>query len=109
MRIRILMRVYLRRHGTYTALQSMEVLTMALVTPTHVTPADVLDYLLTLTPTEETLVYGGGRGRFGRLGFLLGYNTAGFAPLSLYHCPNAWRPCVLYESVDIAPPYRLHS
>src|SRR3989475_2758953 len=109
MRIRILMRVYLRRHGTYTALQSMEVLTMALVTPTHVTPADVLDYLLTLTPTAEALVYGSGGGQLRRLTFLLDYTPAWLRPLSLYQCLNAGRPGVLYESVDIAPIYGRYS
>src|SRR5262252_5261654 len=87
----------------------MEVLTMALATPTHVTPADVLDYLLTLTPTEETLVYGGGRGRLRRLTFVLDYAPAWLAPLSLYQCLNAGRPGVLYESVDIAPIYGRYS
>src|SRR5215831_18420813 len=103
------MRGYLRRHGTYTALQSMEVLTMALATPTHVTPVDVLDYLLTITPTEETLVYGGGRGRVRRLTFPLDYAQPWLAPLSLYQCLNVGRPGVLYESVDIAPIYGRYS
>ena len=82
---------------------------MALATPTHVTPAVVLDYLLTLTPTEETLVYGGGRGRLRRLTFGLDYTQACLAPLALYQCLNAGRPGVLYESVDIAPIYGRYS
>ena len=62
---------------------------MALATPTHVTPAAILDYLLTLTPAEETLVYGGGRGCLRRLTFGLDYTPAWLAPLALYQCLNA--------------------
>ena len=76
---------------------------MAIAISMHVTPADVLDYLLTLTPTEETLVYGSGRGQLRRLTFLLDYTPAWLSPLALYQCLNAGRPGVLYESVDIAP------
>jgi anthranilate/para-aminobenzoate synthase component I len=82
---------------------------MAIATSTSVTPADVLDYLLTLTPTEETLVYGSGRGQVRRLTFPLDYTQAWLAPLSLYQCLNASRPGVLYESVDIAPTYGRYS
>ena len=78
---------------------------MAFATPTQATPTAVLDYLLTITPTEETLVYGGGRGRLRRLTFGLDYTQACLAPLALYQCLNAGRPGVLYESVDIAPIY----
>src|SRR5215510_3484255 len=87
----------------------MEAFLMALATPTQVTPAAVLDYLLTITPTEETLVYGGGRGRLRRLTLPLDYTQAWLAPLSLYQCINARRPGVLYESVDIAPTYGRYS
>ena len=82
---------------------------MAIATSMHVTPADVLDYLLTLTPTEETLVYGSGRGQLRRLAFLLDYTQAWLSPLPLYQCLNAERPGVLYESVDIAPIYGRYS
>src|SRR5215475_2987218 len=82
---------------------------MAIVTSMHVTPADVLDYLLTLTPTEETLVYGNGRGQLRRLTFLLDYTLAWLGPLPLYQCLNARCPGVLYESVDIAPIYGRYS
>src|SRR5438093_13502941 len=82
---------------------------MAIATSRHVTPADVLDYLLTLTPTAETLVYGSGRGQLRRLTFLLDYTQAWLRPLSLYQCLNAGRPGVLYESVDIAPIYCRYS
>jgi len=75
----------------------------------HVTPAEVLAYLLTLTPTEETLVYGSGRGQLRRLAFLLDYTPAWLSPLPLYQCLNAERPGVLYESVDIAPIYGRYS
>ena len=82
---------------------------MAIATSMHVTPADVLDYLLTLTPIEETLVYGSGRGQLRRLAFLLDYTQAWLSPLPLYQCLNAGRPGVLYESVDIAPIYGRYS
>src|SRR5215475_11970278 len=82
---------------------------MAIATSMHVTPADVLDYLLTLTPTEETLVYGSGRGQLRCLAFLLDYTQAWLSPLPLYQCLNAGRPGVLYESVDIAPIYGRYS
>jgi len=82
---------------------------MAIATSTHVTPADVLDYLLTLTPTEETLAYGSGRGQLRRLTFLLDYTPAWLSALPLYQCLNAGRPGVLYESVDIAPIYGRYS
>jgi len=82
---------------------------MAIATSMHVTPADVLDYLLTLTPTEETLAYGSGRGQLRRLTFLLDYTPAWLSPLPLYQCLNAGRPGVLYESVDIAPIYGRYS
>src|SRR5215470_8354347 len=82
---------------------------MAIATSTSVTPADVLDYLLTLTATEETLVYGSGRGQLRRLTFLLDYTQAWLASLSLYQCLNVGRPGVLYESVDIAPTYGRYS
>src|SRR5215475_12252281 len=82
---------------------------MSIATSTHMTPADVLDYLLTLTPTEETLIYGSGRGQLRRLTFLLDYTQAWLSPLSLYQCLNAGRPGVLYESVDIAPIYGRYS
>src|SRR6266446_1636940 len=82
---------------------------MAIATSTSVTPADVLDYLLTLTPTEETLVYGSGRGQVRRLTLPLDYTQVWLAPLSLYQCLNARRPGVLYESVDIAPTYGRYS
>src|SRR5262245_29110773 len=82
---------------------------MAMATSMHVTPGDVLDYLLTLTPTEETLAYGHGRRRLRRLTFLLDYTPAWLAPLPLYQCLNAVRPGVLYESVDIAPIYGRYS
>jgi anthranilate synthase len=82
---------------------------MAIATSTPVTPADVLDYLLTLTPTAETLVYGNGRGQLRRLTFLLDYTQAWLSPLSLYQCLNAGCPGVLYESVDIAPIYGRYS
>jgi anthranilate synthase len=82
---------------------------MAIATSMHVTQADVLDYLLTLTPTEATLVYGGGRGQLRRLAFLLDYSQAWLSPLPLYQCLNAERPGVLYESVDIAPIYGRYS
>src|SRR4030095_15291536 len=78
---------------------------MAIATSMHVTTADVLDYLLTLTPTEATLVYGSGRGQLRRLAFLLDYSQAWLSPLPLYQYLNAERPGVLYESVDIAPIY----
>ena len=82
---------------------------MAIATSMHVTPAEVLAYLLTLTPTEETLVYGSGRGQLRRLAFLLDYTPAWLSPLPLYQCLNAERPGVLYESVDIAPIYGRYS
>ena len=82
---------------------------MAIATAMHVTPSDVLEYLLTLTPTEETLVYGSGRGQLRRLTFLLDYTQAWLSPLPLYQCLNAGRPGVLYESVDIAPIYGRYS
>src|SRR5215475_962329 len=82
---------------------------MAIATSMHVTPADVLDYLLTLTPTEDTLVYGNGRGQLRRLTFLLDYTLAWLGPLPLYQCLNARCPGVLYESVDIAPTYGRYS
>src|SRR4029450_3430927 len=82
---------------------------MAIATSMHVTQADVLDYLLTLTPTEATLVYGGGRGQLRRLAFLLDYSQAWLTPLALYQCLNPERPGVLYESVDIAPIYGRYS
>jgi anthranilate synthase len=82
---------------------------MTIATSVHATPADVLDYLLTLTPTEETLVYGNGRGQLRRLTFLLDYTQAWLSPLPLYQCLNAGRPGVLYESVDIAPIYGRYS
>src|SRR5215475_13992192 len=82
---------------------------MSIATSTHMTPADVLDYLLTLTPTEETLIYGSGRGQVRRLTFPLDYTQAWLAPLALYQCLNAGRPGVLYESVDIAPIYGRYS
>jgi anthranilate synthase len=82
---------------------------MAITASMHVTTADVLDYLLTLTPTEATLVYGGGRGQLRRLAFLLDYSQAWLSPLPLYQCLNAERPGVLYESVDIAPIYGRYS
>ena len=53
---------------------------MAIATSKHVTPADVLDYLLTLTPTADTLVYGSGRGQLRRLTFLLDYTQAWLRP-----------------------------
>jgi len=82
---------------------------MAIATPTSITPADVLDYLLTLAPLEEPLVYGSGRGQLRRLTFPLDYTQAWLAPLPLYQCLNAGRPGVLYESVDIAPTYGRYS
>ena len=82
---------------------------MALATSMHVTPADVLDYLLTVTPTEETLSYGGGRGYVRRFTLPLDYTPAWLAPLPLYQCLNTGRPGVLYESVDIAPVYGRYS
>ncbi|MGE3541039.1 MAG: chorismate-binding protein [Candidatus Tectimicrobiota bacterium] len=78
---------------------------MARLTSTHVTPMDILAYLLTVTPQEDTLSYGDGRGQVRRLMFPLDYAQEGLAPLSLYRCLNARRPGVLYESVDIAPIY----
>ena len=82
---------------------------MAMATSMHVTPGDVLEYLLTLTPTEETLAYGHGRGQLRRLTFILDYTQAWLAPLPLYQCLNAVCPGVLYESVDIAPIYGRYS
>lgn len=82
---------------------------MALATPTSVTPAAVLDYLLTVTPAEETLSYGGDRGYVRRFALPLDYTQAWLAPLPLYQCLNAGRPGVLYESVDIAPVYGRYS
>ena len=61
------------------------------------------------SPTEETLVYGSGRGQLRRLTFLLDYTPAWLSPLPLYQCLNAGRPGVLYESVDIAPIYGRYS
>src|SRR5262245_33712925 len=69
---------------------------IAMATSMQVTPGDVLDYLLTLTPTEETLAYGHGRGQLRRLTFLLDYTQAWLAPLPLYQCLNAVCPGVLY-------------
>src|SRR5215468_799632 len=82
---------------------------MAIATSTSATPADVRNYLLTLTPTEEPLMHGSGRGQVRRLTFPLDYTQAWLAPLSLYQCLNAGRPGVLYESVDIAPTYGRYS
>ena len=82
---------------------------MAMAISMQVTPSAVLEYLLTLTPTEETLTYGHGRGQLRRLTFLLDYTQAWLAPLPLYQCLNAVCPGVLYESVDIAPIYGRYS
>lgn len=82
---------------------------MALVLPQAVTPTEVLAYLLTLTPTEDTIVYGPQRAQVRRLAFPLDYTQPWLAPLSLYQCLNAGRPGVLYESVDIAPIYGRYS
>ena len=63
---------------------------MALATPRHVTPADVLDYLLTVTSIQETLSYGGGRGYVRRFTLPLDYTPAWLAPL--WHSIRASMP-----------------
>ncbi len=82
---------------------------MAMVPSLSVTPAEVLAYLLTLTPAEDLIAYGQNRGYIRRLAFSLDYTQARLAPLALYQCLNAGRPGVLYESVDIAPIYGRYS
>lgn len=78
---------------------------MARTTSLHATPADILAYLLTVTPVEDVLSYGNGRGQLRRMTYALDYAQEWLAPLALYQCLNSKRPGVLYESVDIAPIY----
>jgi anthranilate synthase len=89
--------------------QIVEILPMTLTTQARTTPGNTLDYLLTLTPDEEILAYGDGRGHLRRFAFGLDYAPPCLAPLALYHCLNGGRPGVLYESVDIAPIYGRYS
>ena len=75
----------------------------------HVTPADVLDYLLTVTPTEEFLIYGGGRGMSAVSPCPSTTRRRCLAPLALFQWLNAGNPGVLFESVDISPVYGRYS
>jgi anthranilate synthase len=66
---------------------------------------DVRAYLFSLTPTEELLTYGKGRGQVRRLTMPLDYGQAALAPLELFQTLGGSTPGVLYESVDISPVY----
>jgi anthranilate synthase len=70
---------------------------------------NVFSDLLALTPTEEILSYGGGRGHIRRLTLPLEYTRPSLAPLSLFQQLNADKPGVLFESVDIAQVYGRYS
>jgi anthranilate synthase len=76
---------------------------------TQITAAEVLGYLLSLTPTEEVFVYGDGRGCLRRLALPLDVTQETLAPLPLFEQLNAGQPGVLYESVDVARVYGRYS
>jgi anthranilate synthase len=65
----------------------------------------ILEDLLTLTPSEESLVYGDGRDRVRRITLPLDYTRETLAPLPLFQHLNAGVPGVLFESVDISRVY----
>jgi anthranilate synthase len=71
--------------------------------------AEVLGYLLSLSPTEDVFVYGDGQGRLRRLALPLDVTQEALAPLPLFEQLNAGQPGVLYESVDIARVYGRYS
>ena len=80
-----------------------------MATTASLTATEILTDLLTVTPTEDALVYGEGRGRMRRLTLPLDYSRASLAPLPLFQQLNADRPGVLFESVDISRVYGRYS
>lgn len=70
---------------------------------------NVREYVLTLTPIEDHLVYGDGRGQIRRLTIALDYTRVGLTPLEVFAQLGQEAPGVLYESVDISPVYGRYS
>ena len=77
--------------------------------PATMCETDARELLLALTPHEEFVEYGNGRGRMRRLTLTLDYANEALAPFTLYQCLGGRAPGVLYESVDISPVYGRYS
>jgi anthranilate synthase len=73
------------------------------------TDTPILADLFTLSPIEDALVYGDGRGQVRRLMLPLAYDRASLAPLPLFRRLNGGAPGVLFESVDISRVYGRYS